>query len=63
MKFLHPTDPSEYLHWPAIEVKFWVLVDHGLQLLSISTVNTSGRSFTFLKSEFKDLQKTLTENL
>ena len=63
VKFLHPIDPLEYLHWPAIEVKFWVLVDHGLQLLSIPTVNTSGRSFTFLKSEFKDPQKTLAENL
>ena len=42
VKFLHPTDPSVYLHWPAIEVKSWVPVYHRLQLLSIPTVNFSG---------------------
>ena len=42
VKLLHPIDPSVYLHWPATEVKCWVPVNHGLQLLSIRTVNTSG---------------------
>ena len=42
VKLLHPIDPSVYLHWPATEVKCWVPVNHGLQLLSIPTVNTSG---------------------
>ena len=41
----------------------WVPVNHVLQLLSILTVNTSGRPYTFLKSEFKDTQKQFTENL
>ena len=41
VKFLHPIDPSVYLHWPAIDVKRWVLVNHLLKLLSIPTVNTS----------------------
>ena len=41
VKFLHPIDPSVYLHWPAIDVKCWVLVNHVLKLLSIPTVNTS----------------------
>ena len=57
VKFLHPTDPSVYLHWPAIEVKSGVPVYHRLQLLSIPTVNFSGGPYTFLKSEFKDTQK------
>ena len=39
VKFLHP---SVYLHCSAIKVKCWVPVNHGLQLLSIPTVNTSG---------------------
>ena len=47
VKFLHPTDPSVYLHWPAIEVKSWVPVYHRLQLLSIPTVNFSGCPYTF----------------
>ena len=34
MKFLHPNDPSVYLHWSAIPV------NHEIQLLSIPTVNT-----------------------
>ena len=63
VKFLHPIDPSVYLHWPAIDVKCWVSVKHVLQLLSVSTVNTSGRPYTFLESEFKDIQKQFTENL
>ena len=42
VKFLHLTNQSVYLHWPAIEVRSWVPVNHGLQLLSIPTVNTSG---------------------
>ena len=54
VKFLHPIDPSVYLHWPAIEVKCWLPVNHGLQLLSIPTVNFSGCPYTFLKSEFED---------
>ena len=24
VKFLHPTDPSVYLHWSAIDIKCWV---------------------------------------
>ena len=40
VKFLHPIDPSVYLHWPAIDVKCWVPVNHEIQLLSIPTVNT-----------------------
>ena len=63
VNFLHPIDPSAYLHWPAIDVKCWVPVNHVLQLFSIPTVNTSGRPYTFLKSEFKDTQKQFTENL
>ena len=46
-----------------IEVKCWVPVNHVLQLLSITTVNTSGCPYTFRKSEFKDTQKQFTENL
>ena len=30
VKFLHPIDPSVYLHWPAIDVKCWVPVNHVL---------------------------------
>ena len=63
LKFLHPTDPSVYLHWPAVEIKCWVPISHILQLLSIPTVNTSGHPYTFVKSEFKDTQKQFTENL
>ena len=63
VKFLHSIDPSVYLHWPAIDVKCWVPVNHELQLLLIPSVNTSGRTYTFLKSEFKDTQKQFTENL
>ena len=63
VKFLHPIDPSVYLHWPAIDVKCWVPVNHVLQLLSILAVNTSGCPYTFQKSEFKDTQKEFTENL
>ena len=63
VKFLHPTDPSIYLQWPAIDVKSWVPVNHILQLLLIPPVNTAGCPYTFLKSEFKDTQKQFTENL
>ena len=42
MKFLHPTDPSVYLHWPATEVKCWVPVNQRLQLLVIPTVRLQG---------------------
>ena len=63
VKFLHPIDPSVYFHWPAVEVKCWVPVNHVLQLLSIPTVNFSGCPYTFLKSEFKDTQKKFTGNL
>ena len=30
MKFLHPIDPSVYLHWPAFDVKNWVQVNQAL---------------------------------
>ena len=30
VKFLHPIDPSVYLHWPAFDVKYWVPVNHTL---------------------------------
>ena len=63
VKFFHLINPSIYLHWPAIELKCWVPVNHVLQLLSIPTINTSRRPYTFLKSEFKDTQKNFTENL
>ena len=63
MKFLHPNDPSEYLHWPAIDVKCWMPINNVLQLLSIPTVNISGHPYIFLKREFKDTQKQFTENL
>ena len=43
--------------------KCWVSVNHLLQLLSIPTVNTLGRPYTFLKRECKDTQKQFTENL
>ena len=55
VKFLHCSSHA-VLRWPAIEVRCWVPANHGLQLLSISTVNTSGYPFTFLKREFKDTQ-------
>ena len=42
VKFLHPTDPSVYLHWPATEVKCWVPVNQRLQLLVIPTVRLQG---------------------
>ena len=60
LKFLHPVDPSVYLHCSSIDNKCWVPVNHVLQLLSIRTVNTSRHPFTFLKTEFKDTQKQLT---
>ena len=63
MKFLHPIDPSVYLHWPVIEAKCWVPVNHVLKLLSIPTVNTSGCPYNFLENEFKDTQKQITENI
>ena len=63
LKFLHPIDPSVYLHWPSIDAKCWVPVNHVLQLLFVLTVNTLGHPYTFLKSEFKDTQKQFTENL
>ena len=63
VKFFHPVDPAVYLHWPGIDVKCWVPVNHVLQLLSILTVNTSWRPYASLKSEFKDTQKQFTENL
>ena len=63
VKFLHPIDPSVYLHWPGIDIKCWVPVNHTLQLLSIPTVNTSRCPYTFLNSELKDTQKQFTENL
>ena len=64
VKFLHAIDPSVYLHWPAIDVKCYVPVNHVLQLLSIPTVKTSGRPCTFLKSEFKNTKKKqFTKNL
>ena len=55
VKFLHCSCHA-VLRWPTIEVKCWVPVNYGLQLLLISTVNTSGCPFTFLKREFKDTQ-------
>ena len=63
VKFLHPTDPSVHLNWPAIDSKCWVPVNHILHLLAIPTVNTSRHPYTFLKSELKDTQKQFTENL
>ena len=63
VKFLYPIGPSVYLHWPAIEDKCWVPVNHILQLLLIPAVNTSGCHYTFLKSELEDTQKEFTENL
>ena len=63
VKFLHPVDPSVHLHWPAIDSKCRVPVNHVLQLLLIPTVKTSEHPYTFLKREFKDTQKQFTENL
>ena len=63
MNFLNLIDLSVYLHWPATDVKCWVLVNHVLQLLSIPTVNTSTQPYIVLKSELKDIQKQFTENL
>ena len=63
VKFLHPIDPSVYLHWSAIKVKCWVPVNHRLQLLSIPTVNTSGCPYAFLKGEFEDTQEKFNVNL
>ena len=63
VKFLHPTDPSVHLHWPASDGKCWAQVNHVLQLLSIPNVNTSECPYTFLKSEFKDTQKQFTKNI
>ena len=63
MNFLNPIDLSVYLHWPATDVRCWVLVNHVLQLLSIPTVNTSTQPYIVLKSELKDIQKQFTENL
>ena len=40
LKFLDPIGPSVHLHWPATDGKFWVLVNHVLQLLSIPSVNS-----------------------
>ena len=50
VKFLHPINLSVDLHWPAIEVKCHLPVNHILQLLSIPFVNFSGCPYTFLKS-------------
>ena len=63
VKFLHPTGPSVYLHWPAIEDKCWVPVNHVLQLLLIPIFNNSEHHYTFLKSGLKDTQKQFTENI
>ena len=63
VKFFHPIDSSVYLQLPGIDFKYWVPVNHVLQLLSIPTVNTSWHPYNFLKSEFKDTQKQFTENL
>ena len=63
VQFLHPVDPSVHLHWPVIEGRSWVPVNHVLQLLSIPTVNTLGCPYTFFKNEFKYTQKQFTENL
>ena len=40
VKFLHLINPL-YLHWPAIELKCWVPVNHVLQLLSIPKLQGS----------------------
>ena len=63
VKFLHPIDPSVYLHWPAIDIKCCVPVIHVLQLLSFPSVKTSGRYHAFPESALKDTQKHFTENL
>ena len=63
VKFLHPIGPSVYLHWPAIEDKSWVPVNHVLELLLIPTADTSGCHYMFLKIELQDTQKQFTENL
>ena len=43
--------------------KCWLPVNEELELLSISSVKTSGRHYTFPESELKDTQKQFTENL
>ena len=63
VKFLHPNGPSVYFHWPAIEDKCWVPVEHILQLLSIASVNTSGHHYTFIEKELQDTQKQFAENI
>ena len=50
-------------HWPTIEDKCWVLVEQTLQLLPLSSVNTSGCHYTFIERELKDTQKQLFENI
>ena len=63
VKLLHSIDPSVYLHWPAIDIKCCMPVNHVLQLLSFPSVKTSGCYHTFPESELKDTQKKFTENL
>ena len=63
VEFLHRIGPSVYLHWSAIEDKCWVPVNQVFYLLLISTFNTSGHHYMFLKSELKDMQKQFTENI
>ena len=63
VKFLHPNGPSVYFHWPAVEDKCWVPVEHILQLLSIPSVSTSGRHYTFTERELKDTKKQFVENI
>ena len=62
VKFLDPNGPSVYFHWPAIEDKCWVPVEH-IQMLSIPSVNTLGCHYTFLERELKDTQKRFAENI
>ena len=62
-KFLHPNGPSVYFHWPAIEDKCWVSVEHILQLLSIPPVNTSGHHYTFIEKELQNTQKQFVGNI
>ena len=63
MKFLDPNGSSVYFHWPAIEDKCWVPVEHMLQLLSIPSVKVSGCHYIFLERELKDTQDQLAENI
>lgn len=63
VKLLHPNCPSVYLHLPTTKDKFWVQVEHIVQLLSIPSVNTSGCHYTFIERILKDTQEQFVENI